>query len=784
LGAIHTSNFYPNFTPEQELCDWFQHWATAGVKPVFMCEYGAPFSWDWAMYRGWYKGRREFGSAVVPWEFCLAEWNAQFFGDRAFLISEMEKRNLRWEAAQFKAGKLWYRWDYPHQLGSPDFPERDPVFALYYSNNWRAYRTWGVSGTSPWEHHILHRLRPGVPRNQRVELSVDWDNIQRPGFSPDFLQDRYERMDTAYGRGDWVPTVAAEALARNNKPLLAWIAGKPSAFTSKDHVFVPGEHFEKQIIVINDSRRTVACTCTWVLSFPNPVSGTTNVSVQTGKQVRIPLRLEIPEQTEPGAYPLELEARFDTGEVQHDCFMLHVLPRATGAAATEKVALFDPKGETARLLERLGVQFMTVGPDANLRSTDMLIIGKHALTVDGRAPDLSAVRTGLRVLVFEQTTDVLEKRLGFRVAEYGFRKMFARVPDHPALCGLRPEHLENWRGEATLLPAKRNYKMSAKYNNVPAVEWCGLEVPRIWRCGCRGNVASVAVEKPACGDFTPIVDGGFSLQYTPLFEYREGTGLVVFCQLDVTGRTEPDPAADTVAANLVRYVRSWKPGDRRRVYYVGCQEGESHLTSAGFNPHRFPARENERGLLIIGGPVTESQLGNIQPRVKQWIGEGNHVLAIGITPRLVEVLFPFGVVLENEEHINAWFEPPAFGSSFCGVAPADVHCRDPRKLFLVKGGAKPVGNGVIGLANDNKVVICQLVPWEFDYRNNYGLKRTFRRASFLLTRLACNLGAECPTPILSRISTPVSNGEKGRWLQGLYLDQPEEWDDPYRFFRW
>ena len=32
-------------------------------------------TWDWAMYRGWYKGKREFGSAAVPWEFCFAEWN-------------------------------------------------------------------------------------------------------------------------------------------------------------------------------------------------------------------------------------------------------------------------------------------------------------------------------------------------------------------------------------------------------------------------------------------------------------------------------------------------------------------------------------------------------------------------------------------------------------------------------------------------------------------------------------------------------------------------------------
>ena len=26
--------------------------------------------------------------------------------------------------------------------------------------------------------------------------------------------------------------------------------------------------------------------------------------------------------------------------------------------------------------------------------------------------------------------------------------------------------------------------------------------------------------------------------------------------------------------------------------------------------------------------------------------------------------------------------------------------------------------------------------------------------------------------------------EEKRWLNGLYQDQPEEWDDPYRFFRW
>ena len=31
---------------------------------------------------------------------------------------------------------------------------------------------------------------------------------------------------------------------------------------------------------------------------------------------------------------------------------------------------------------------------------------------------------------------------------------------------------------------------------------------------------------------------------------------------------------------------------------------------------------------------------------------------------------------------------------------------------------------------------------------------------------------------------PIPDPAQGRWLEGLYLDVPEEWDDPYRFFRW
>ncbi|MDH7569733.1 MAG: hypothetical protein QHJ73_09120, partial [Armatimonadota bacterium] len=32
LSSMHTSNFYPNWAPIQEMSDWFEHWATRGVK--------------------------------------------------------------------------------------------------------------------------------------------------------------------------------------------------------------------------------------------------------------------------------------------------------------------------------------------------------------------------------------------------------------------------------------------------------------------------------------------------------------------------------------------------------------------------------------------------------------------------------------------------------------------------------------------------------------------------------------------------------------------------------
>ncbi len=255
---MHTVNFYTNFVPIQEMSDWFEHWATHGVKPVFLCEYGVPFSWDWTQYRGWYKGVRTFGNARVPWEFCLAEWDSQLLGDRAFQLTEGEKRNLRWEAGQFRTGRLWNRWDYPVSVGSSSFEQRQEVFAKISRGQLAGSSHLGALGQ--FSLGICHVLEsPRSAGKKRKQFEVDWENLQKPGFSPDYRQRSQGSMGIDFERSDWIPTAAAQALYRNNMPLLGYIAGKSASFTSKDHIFLPGETVEKQLILINNSREPISC---------------------------------------------------------------------------------------------------------------------------------------------------------------------------------------------------------------------------------------------------------------------------------------------------------------------------------------------------------------------------------------------------------------------------------------------------------------------------------------------------------------------------------------------
>jgi beta-galactosidase/beta-glucuronidase len=782
LGSMHTCNFYTNWAPVQEKSDWLEHWSTKGVKPFFTCEYSDPATWDWTMYRGWYKGERAFGSAKVPWEFCIAEWNSQFLGDKAYQISEEEKKNLRWEAKQFKEGKIWGRFEYPYNLDYK-LPERYPVFALATADTWRAYRTWEMSANSQWEFGNFWRLRKGLTLGYK-ELPVDWNNLQQPGFSPDRIDMNNSGMEYYFERTDWIPSVASEAFTRNNMPLLAYIAGKSSRFTSKDHNFNAGETFEKQIIIINNSRSTVNCECKWELKLPEAQTGNVKVTIETGQQKRIPVQFSLPANLPDGKYELQANVMFSNGETQSDLFLINVLPVVPNIKKVKKIALWDTLGETTKMAEQMGIKFHKVEAGGDLSGYDILIIGKGTLSSEGPGLKLDNVRKGLKVIVFEQKAEVLESRFGFRVQEYGLRNVFKRISDHPVLSGLNEDNLHDWRGEATIIPSRLRYELSQEFGS-PTVKWCGIPVTRQWRCGTQGNLASVLIEKPARGNFLPLIDGGFSLQYSPLMEYREGKGMILFCQMDITGRTEYEPAAELLTHNIMSYVTGWKPEPVRHALYAGEKSGKIYLENAGLSSGEYSGGELSSDQVLIAGPGSGETLSANADKIKAWLKTGGHLMAAGLSEDDIRVLFP-DIHMKAGEHIAAYFEPAGSKSLLSGIGSSDVHNRAPVEIPLVSSGAAIIGDGVLAKTEDANVLFYQLLPWQMDYSNGqHNVKQSFRRSAFLLNRLLGNMGISGSTKILARFNSPVmkENPEK-RWLDDLYMDEPEDWDDPYRFFRW
>ena len=76
-----------------------------------------------------------------------------------------------------------------------------------------ADRTLGVSGFNIWRELYLCFLRKGA-KAARTELEVDWENLQRPGFSPDFYEPSpADSMPYSIGTKieDWEPNVRGAA---------------------------------------------------------------------------------------------------------------------------------------------------------------------------------------------------------------------------------------------------------------------------------------------------------------------------------------------------------------------------------------------------------------------------------------------------------------------------------------------------------------------------------------------------------------------------------------------
>jgi hypothetical protein len=729
LGDMHTVNIYLNWAPPQERDDWMGHWEAEGEKPVFFVEWGLPHISSWSSYRGpQFIWRCDAFQSVWDSEFAAAH-----IGEQAYEMTERKQQGLAYEEELWAQGKP-FRWSSLNRYLHGTEECYLEISTRFAATNWRSHRTHGVSAMLPWDQgEMWRRVKPGETRSR------DWQgqNLQQPGIvaSVDPTGSQY-----IYGGSDpteWEPSSLGRAFLRWNMPLCGYIGGDVGSFTEKGHNVLPGESVRKQLIVLNDTRRERRCEVTWSSDFG---SGTKTVTVAPGGKEMVSIRLRAGKDSQPGQVPLSATFAFDEGTVQKDSFVFDVLP-TPGEPSGERVALFDPEGDTAKLLRAVGVRYRSVDAQDSLDGVDVLVVGRRALARAGALPGLQRLREGLRVLVFEQDAETLRDRLGFRINLHGLRQLYPRTPDHPALAGLTADSLRDWRGEATMVPPYLTDLPEVEPHN-PIWNWQGFDNTRVWRCGSRGAVASVLIEKPTKGNWTALVDGGFDMQYAPLLEGVFGKGRIIFCQMDVTGRTEGDPAGERLVSNLVAYLREAAAPAASPCLAVGDQRVASLAHSLG-------VRLGDSGSLLLVGPGAD--LVAVRSRVEQ----GANVLALGLGAADVAKLVP-GASAEAVPGYSQLGNPS--GKPFAGISNSDLHWRTKLDYTAVRPGGPvaDIGSDALRVAKvgQGTVVLCQVAPWMLDDEAKPYLRTSKRRSLFLLGQLLRNLGAAMDSPLPELLATP------------------------------
>ncbi|MGN0847238.1 MAG: hypothetical protein ACI4RA_07630 [Kiritimatiellia bacterium] len=739
LDDFHCVNCYLDWAPIQERDEWLEHWATVGVKPLFFVEWGLPHISNWSSYRGPLFIWRKPGYQSL-WS---AEYAAAYRDDAAYEATPEVRAALGLEERLWRAreGFAWGRLTGACRAITNNYLG---VQAQFAASNWRSMRAWGMTAMLPWDQEgLFERVGSTVPE-RRLTLA---DVRKEPGFMPETVGPAWGEAP-AYG-----PTALGLVFERWNQTDCAWIGGAGN-FTDKRHHYAPGARIAKQLVILNDRRESQRVR--WQATFAGETRRGEK-ELAPGACAFVPV--EWTAGATGGCDRIEAAFEFADGVVLRDAFAVEVIapPREVPHG---RVALYDPVGLTAKEFERLGVACERLAaPQPPAEAGVRVVVARGALTPDVFKNLVTAhARRGGRVVVFEQDQPALEA-VGFRVQTLGLRHAYPRYRSGWLDDLLVAERLRDWCGASTLvepLTPLREVETGAGSGT-----FAGFGASRVWRNGNRGTVASVLPEKPTYGDWCALVDGGFDLQYAPLLEWRlGGSGAVLFCQMDVTGRSEPDALADA----LVRRLALGTPPPAPRESIAKPYGMQAYM--AGLAPRapwfieQDPEKDTGRLYLVSGGA------GQPPDGFFDRIAAGGTALLLGLNAEEVRAWCPAPIAVAPTNHCH-YTRIARLPPELNGLSNADWAWHGAMDFAAFTEPAED-GNVAVRVVRHGKgrLVFWQVPPWMIDAETRPYLRTSKRRAEAMLSRLMGNLGF------------------KRGPARVLYGDVPRAEDDPYRYFHW
>ena len=360
-SPVHTSMAYLGFDMDlQERVNWPLAWSRTRHKPLMVTETGFPLSYNWF-------ARPSRGQWPVKGTWILnLEFAAMYFGQEPYLKEPADE--LATHANGGGSGMIYTPSQYGWRLEE-----------LFTDECIRAWRTYGMN-------FLLHGP---------VAMWFEPQTVPRD-FSPHRRGTVADRMPADEHAGPLSPKglVAQKAL----RPLLAYIGGPKDSFTAKDHAFVAGEIVRKSAVVINDLEADASLNGTWRLAGPDGkdlAGGRLIGKVPAGGRAFLPIEFACPEAD--GRLACSLEISLNDGK-HSDRFALQIYPRLQPSVQIDgEVRVFDPVGDTTRLLARTGIKVKPLRTGEDINPNDLLVIGRGALNDSKVSQDLA--RRGLDAAV-------------------------------------------------------------------------------------------------------------------------------------------------------------------------------------------------------------------------------------------------------------------------------------------------------------------------------------------------------------------------------------------------
>lgn len=518
FGEIITNNAYFCWWPQTERNAWPEVWNRIGKKPLHIIETGFPY---WRSFYGMdlkYPGQKPL---------FYYENLARYYGPEVYRDNDPEMLRSVALSTRGKSAEVYY-----------DAPLQQKLRCDLLKETIHYWRGFDMSGICPFGelNSAFRRNAPHRTNHISKEWEVEVKEFRKNGWHADLRKLQYQ-VDINPDQ----PLPVAKALKEALAPKLVFLDGGAEEPVDKTHNYTSGEKLEKRIVLINDTLKNAEFRGKWILADK---SGTFCETLNPGEVRHLPLSVTLPNVDSRTEYKLIVETEsLPAASMNITVFPAGTVPVVSGKSDRE-IALYDPKGFTAETLKRLKINLSDASKLDSLNGIQLLLIGRESLSPEfmplARKLHLrDAVNSGkLNLIVFEQKPEALAL-LGLKTTPIYAREVF---PGHGfTVPGMKAEDFSQWAGNGTLAPAKQP----------PAANTEDTVASPLWHWNNANIVSSYPVRRVAEGDFRILLSCGKDLIYTPLFELKSGKGRILFCQMEISGRTKNDPAADLLAAHLI-----------------------------------------------------------------------------------------------------------------------------------------------------------------------------------------------------------------------------------------